>query len=149
MYTVEEFDREKTKVLKYVLYKKRSENEIRQKFSKNIEENLLEDIIDYLKEAKYIDDKEKNQKTVNNFIALKNLSIREIEYKLYSKGIKKQDIEDYIHKNREELNEYEIKSARNIVNKKVTSLEIEEIKKYLTKKGYKKDNVNTALEDIE
>lgn len=149
MYTVEEFDREKTKVLKYVLYKKRSENEIRQKFSKNIEENLLEDIIDYLKEAKYIDDKEYIRKTVNNFIALKNLSIREIEYKLYSKGIKKQDIEDYIHKNREELNEYEIKSARNIVNKKVTSLEIEEIKKYLTKKGYKKDNVNTALEDIE
>ena len=135
MYTVEEFDREKTKVLKYVLYKKRSENEIRQKFSKNIEENLLEDIIDYLKEAKYIDDKEYIRKTVNNFIALKNLSIREIEYKLYSKGIKKQDIEDYIHKNREELNEYEIKSARNIVNKKVTSLEIEEIKKYLTKKG--------------
>lgn len=149
MYTVEEFDREKTKVLKYVLYKKRSENEIRQKFSKNIEENLLEDIIDYLKEAKYIDDKEYIRKTVNNFIALKNLSIREIEYKLYSKGIKKQDIEDYIHKNREELNEYEIKSARNIVNKKITSLEIEEIKKYLTKKGYKKDNVNTALEDIE
>ena len=149
MYTVEEFDKEKTKVLKYVLYKKRSENEIRQKFSKNIEENLLEDIIDYLKEAKYIDDKEYIRKTVNNFIALKNLSIREIEYKLYSKGIKKQDIEDYIHKNREELNEYEIKSARNIVNKKVTSLEIEEIKKYLTKKGYKKDNVNTALEDIE
>lgn len=149
MYTVEEFDREKTKVLKYVLYKKRSENEIRQKFSKNIEENLLEDIIDYLKEAKYIDDKEYIRKTVNNFIALKNLSIREIEYKLYSKGIKKQDIEDYIHKNREKLNEYEIKSARNIVNKKVTSLEIEEIKKYLTKKGYKKDNVNTALEDIE
>ena len=110
---------------------------------------MLEDIIDYLKEAKYIDDKEYIRKTVNNFIALKNLSIREIEYKLYSKGIKKQDIEDYIHKNREELNEYEIKSARNIVNKKVTSLEIEEIKKYLTKKGYKKDNVNTALEDIE
>ena len=70
MYTVEEFDREKTKVLKYVLYKKRSENEIRQKFSKNIEENLLEDIIDYLKEAKYIDDKEYIRKTVNNFIAL-------------------------------------------------------------------------------
>ena len=26
MYTIEEFDKEKTKVLKYVLYKKRSEN---------------------------------------------------------------------------------------------------------------------------
>ena len=58
MYTVEEFDKEKTKVLKYVLYKKRSENEIRKKFENEIEQNLLEDIIEYLKEAKYIDDKE-------------------------------------------------------------------------------------------
>ncbi len=148
MYTIEEFDKEKTKVLKYVLYKKRSENEIRRKFENEIEPNLLEDVIEYLKEAKYIDDKEYIRKTVNNFIALKNLSIREIEYKLYGKGIRKEDIEDYIYQNKEELNEYEIKSARNIVSKKMTSLEIEEIKQYLLKKGYKKENINTALEDV-
>lgn len=149
MYTVEEFDKEKTKVLKYVLYKKRSENQIRKKFEKEIEENLLEDIIAYLKEANYIDDKEYIRKTINNFMALKNLSIREIEYKLYSKGIKKEDIEDYVYEKREELNQYEIKSARNIANKKVTSLEIEEIKQYLMKKGYKRENITTALEDIQ
>ena len=148
MYTVEEFDKEKTKVLKYVLYKKRSENEIRKKFENQIEENLLEDIIAYLKEAKYIDDKEYIRKTINNFMALKNLSIREIEYKLYSKGIKKEDIEDYIYENKEELNQYEIKSARNIANKKITSLEVEEIKQYLMKKGYKRENIAIALEDI-
>ena len=148
MYTVEEFDKEKTKVLKYVLYKKRSENEIRRKFENEIEQNLLEDIIEYLKEAKYIDDKEYIRKTVNNFIALKNLSIREIEHKLYSKGIKKEDIEDYIYTNQEELNAYEIKSAKNITNKKKSGLEIEEIKQYLLKKGYKMENIHTALEDI-
>ena len=58
MYNPEEFDKQKTKVLKYILYKKRTENEIRTKFITSIEENLLEDIIEYLKEAKYIDDKE-------------------------------------------------------------------------------------------
>ena len=148
MYTVEEFDKEKTKVLKYVLYKKRSENEVRKKFENEIQENLLEDIIEYLRQANYINDKEYIRKTVNNFIALKNLSIREIEYKLYSKGIKKEDIEDYIYQNKEELNEYEIKSARNIDNKKSTSLELEEIKQYLLKKGYRKENINLAIEDI-
>ena len=146
MYTIEEFDKEKTKVLKYVLYKKRSENEIRRKFENEIEPNLLEDVIEYLKEAKYIDDKEYIRKTVNNFIALKNLSIREIEYKLYGKGIRKEDIEDYIYQNKEELNEYEIKSARNIVSKKMTSLEIEEIKQYLLKKGYRIESIKQALE---
>ena len=39
MYTVEEFDKEKTKVLRYILYKKRTENEVRTKFHDNI--NLL------------------------------------------------------------------------------------------------------------
>ena len=75
MYNPEEFDKQKTKVLKYILYKKRTENEIRTKFITSIEENLLEDIIEYLKEAKYIDDKEYIRKTINNFQVLKNLSI--------------------------------------------------------------------------
>ena len=147
MYTIEEFDREKTKVLKYILYKKRTEQEIKNKFSPAIEENLLEDIIQYLKEAKYINDKEYIQKTVNNFIALKNLSIREIQYKLAAKGLKKSDIEDYIYDNQEELESYEIKSAQNIIYKKMTSMEQEEVKQFLLKKGYKSENINKAFEE--
>lgn len=147
MYTIEEFDREKTKVLKYILYKKRSEQEIKNKFGQTIEENLLEDIIQYLKEAKYINDKEYIQKTVNNFIALKNLSIREIHYKLAAKGLTKSDIEDYIYENQEELESYEIKSAQNIIYKKMTSMEQEEIKQFLLKKGYKSENINKAFEE--
>lgn len=147
MYTVEEFDREKTKVLKYILYKKRTEQEIKNKFSQTIEENLLEDIIQYLKDAKYINDKEYIQKTVNNFIALKNLSIREIQYKLVTKGLKRSDIEDYIYENQEELERYEIKSAQNIIYKKTTSMEQEEINQFLLKKGYKIENIKKAMEE--
>lgn len=147
MYTVEEFDREKTRVLKYILYKKRSEQEIRSKFGKTIESQLFEDVIEYLKQAKYIDDKEFIRKTVNNFIILKNLSIREIRYKLMSKGLKKDDIEDYIYENKEELEEYEVKSASNIIYKKSTSMEDEEIKQYLIKKGYKTENIVKAFEE--
>ena len=147
MYTIEEFDREKTRVLRYILYKKRTENEVRTKFGKTIEENMLEDIIEYLKEAGYIDDKEYIRKTVNNFIALKNLSIREMKYKLLAKGLSKNDVEDYIYENKEELEEYEIKSARNIIYKKSTSMEKEEIKQFLLKKGYKLENINKAMEE--
>ena len=146
MYTIEEFDKEKTRVLRYILYKKRTEQEIRNKFSKTIEENLLEDIIEYLKEAGYINDKEYIEKTINNFIALKNLSIREIQYKLANKGLKRNDIENYIYENREELEEYETKSASNIIYKKSTTMELEEIKQYLLKKGYKMENINKAIE---
>ena len=107
MYTIEEFDKAKTKILKYIIYKKRSENEIRRKYEKEIDENMLEDIIEYLKEAKYINDSEYIRKTVNNFIALKNLSIKELKYKLLAKGLNKNDVEDYIYNNKEELEEYE------------------------------------------
>ncbi len=147
MYTIEEFDKEKIKILKYILYKKRSEHEVRTKFSGTIDENLLEDIIEYLKQAKYIDDKEYIRKTVNNFIALKNLSIKEIKHKLLTKGLNKNDIEDYIYNNREDLEEYEIKSISNIIYKKANSMEIDEIKQYLIKKGYKIENINKAIEE--
>ena len=147
MYTPEEFDNAKTKVLKYVLYKKRSENEIRNKFSLTIEENLLDDIIEYLKEADYIDDKIYIEKTINNFMLLKNLSIKEIKYKLLSKGLNKNQIEDYIYSNKEELEEYEIKSAKNIIYKKSFSMDENEIKEYLLKKGYKLENIQKAFEE--
>lgn len=146
MYSKEEFDKEKTKVLKYILYKKRSEYEIRNKFSKSIEENLLDDIIEYLKEAKYIDDGQYIEKTINNFMILKNLSIKEIQYKLISKWLNKNLIEDYIYNENEELNNYEIKSAKNIIYKKSNTMELEDIKVYLIKKGYKIENINSAIE---
>ena len=40
MYTIEEFDKGKTKILKFILYKKRSENEVRRKFEKELDNNI-------------------------------------------------------------------------------------------------------------
>ena len=148
MYTIEEFDKEKTRVLKYILYKKRTEQEIRKKFGGTIEENMLEDIVEYLKEAKYINDNDFLEKTIHNFMAVKNLSIKEIQYKLLPKGLSKNDIEDYIYENKDELEEYEIQSAKNIVYKKASVMEPQEIKQYLIRKGYKMENINQAMEEL-
>ena len=125
---VEEYDKLKTKVLKYIIYKKRTEKEIRQKFSKTIDEDILEDIIDELKENGYIDDLNYIDRAVNEFVALKNLSIREIKYKLFAKGLSNDIIDEYISSNFDELMEYEIKSAKNIIIKKQSMQEDEEIK---------------------
>lgn len=149
MYSVEEFDIAKTKVVKYIMYKKRTENEVREKFKNEIEQDLLEDIIEYCKEAKYIDDIEYIKKAINNFLILKKLSIVELNYKLLVKGLNRNLIEDYIYENKEELNQYEINSAKNIINKKRKDLEPIEIKKYLMKKGYKQENIEIAFEGDE
>ena len=58
IYSIEEFDKQKTRVMKYIVFKKRTEQEVRTKFTNSINEDLLEDIIEYLKEANYLNDKE-------------------------------------------------------------------------------------------
>ena len=149
MYTIEEYDKEKTKVLKYVLYKKRTEREIQTKFRTQIEENMLEDIIEELKENGYISDENYIERAVAEFIALKNLSIKEIKYKLMSKGISNSTIEDYIQNHEEELEEYEQKSAYNIVLKKGSNMDEIEITQYLIKKGYREEHIKEAIEKLE
>ena len=38
MYTIDEFDKAKTKILKYIVYKRRTEYEVRQKFKNEFDE---------------------------------------------------------------------------------------------------------------
>ena len=71
---VEEFDKLKTKVLKYILFKKRTEQEVRQKFREDSGE-MLDDVIEELKELNYINDENYIQRAVNEFKNLKNMSI--------------------------------------------------------------------------
>ena len=110
---------------------------------------MLEDIIEYLKEAKYIDDNEYIERTINNFKILKALSLKELQYKLIAKGLSRNLLEDYFSENREELKQYEINSAIKIIQKKQKEQEEQEIKTYLLKKGYKSENINKAFDSIE
>lgn len=148
MYSLEDFDKAKMKILKYIMYKKRTENEVRTKFQKDFDEEMLEDIIEYLKEAKYINDEDYIEKLVNDFKVLKNMSMAEIRFKLQAKGLDKNLIEDYFDKNKDDLIEYEIRSASNIIIKKRRDLEDIEIRNFLMRKGYKSDNVNDAFDNI-
>ena len=149
MYTIEEFDNAKTKVLKYILYKKRTEKEVIMKFKTIISQALLEDVIEELKQIGYINDKDYIKRAIQEIIALKSLSIKEIQYKLLTKGISSENIEQYIAEAREELEEYEKQSAKNIVYKKMVEKEEYEIRAYLLKKGYQEENINEAIKLLE
>ena len=145
MYSIEDLDFAKTKILKYISFKKRTENEIRLKFNKVINQELLDDAIEELKENGYIDDNKYIVRAINEFTALKNLSIKEIKYKLMTKGINKNLIDNYISNNKDTLVDYELQSAKNIAIKK-SNLEKEEIKNYLMKKGFTLDSIEEALD---
>ena len=145
---LEEFDKLKTKVLKYVLYKKRTEQEVRQKFAENTG-NLLDNVIEYLKQENYINDLSYIEKSVNEIQRLKNLSIKEVKYKLLAKGLSSKLVDEYIYNNKEEMLEYEKKSEKNILVKKSNTMEQEDIFSYLRKKGYMEETLRIIGEDYE
>lgn len=148
MYTIEEYDNAKSKVLKYILYKKRSKQEVKNKFYNSIEEEMLNNIIDELEENGYIDDFNYVERAVNEYIALNNLSLKEVRYKLMAKGINSGLIDEYFSKYQERMQEYEVYSARNIIIKKEKQMDENTLMQFLLKKGYKSDNIRQAIERI-
>ena len=145
---LEEFDKLKTKVLKYIMYKKRTEQEIKRKFSNIDNQDMLEDVIENLKEIGYINDENYIERAVAEFMNLNNLSLKELKYKLMSKGINTNVMENYIYSHSEELEEYEMNSAKNIILKKQNSMEEQQLIQYLLKKGYKMESIKNAINNI-
>lgn len=137
----------RNKMLKYILYKKRTEDEVRTKFSDE-DENMVEDAIEYFKEQKYIDDYSYVERAIKEFIALKNLSLKEVSYKITQKGVNKNILDDYICKNKESMLEYEISSAKAIILKKIKNTEEQDIKNYLYQKGYMSESIEIAFDEI-
>ena len=148
MYTIEEYDNAKSKVLKYILYKKRSKQEVKNKFYNSIEEEMLNNIIDELEENGYIGDFNYVERAVNEYIALNNLSLKEVRYKLMAKGINSGLIDEYFSKYQERMQEYEVNSARNLIIKKEKQMDENTLMQFLLKKGYKSDNIRQAIERI-
>ena len=75
---------------------------------------------------------------------LKEMSIREIKIKLYQKGIYADVINQYIDENKEMLEEYELNSAKKLIQKKKDADE-QKIKNYLYSKGFDVDTVKKAF----
>lgn len=142
---LEKKDKLKTKMLKYIMYKKRTEEEIKRKFANIEETELVEEVIEELKEIGYINDSNYIDRAVTEHMNINNLSVKELKYKLMSKGLNINLIEDYVSSKNEELTEYEINSAKNIILKKQSNTEEQDIIQYLIKKGYKIDNIKEAI----
>lgn len=148
IYSLEEFkkyDKIKSKIMKFVVYKKRTEQEVRQKFAKEVERDVLEDIIEELKEDLYINDYNYIERAVNEYINLKSMSIKEIEFKLYTKGISSKLIEKFVSNNIDVLEEYENRSLKKLIEKKKTLINEEQLIGYLLRRGFKQENIQKFL----
>lgn len=136
------------KVMKYVLFKRRTEKEVRQKCKQlDYSEDYTDEIIEYLKEAEYINDKIYVQKYIQNVIKLKKCSVFEIKMDLIRRGIDDDLIETYID---DSLYEYEEQCAIDLAQKKYRAdNDVDKVKKYLMNKGYTRSNVTKAIDNLE
>lgn len=75
--------------------------------------------------------------------------MKEIKYKLFAKGLNNDIIDEYFSNNKDDLIDYEIQSIKNIYYKKQYSMDKEEIKQFLIKKGYQMENIKEALSEVE
>lgn len=136
------------KLMKYVVFKKRTEAEIRRKCNQlSYTEEYTESIIEYLTENEYINDIKYVEKYINNVLKLKKSSVLEIKMDLMRRGIDEKYIESYIDNNIEELEEFEEQSAIQLLNKKAQSMELEKVKRYLKGKGYTYKSISNAIDN--
>lgn len=135
------------KLMKFVLFKKRTVHEVREKCKLlGFTEDYIEEIIAYLEENEYLDDEKYTMKYILNIIKLKKKSIQEIRFDLIRRGINEQIIEKYIT---EELYIFEMKCAIELAKKKYKECkDILKVKKYLAGKGYSKEVINKAIDTL-
>ena len=134
------------KLMKYVVFKKRTEKEIRDKCKMmKYEDDYIDEAITYLKENEYINDERYIEKYIQNIIKLKRCSINEIKIDLLKRGIADDLIDKYID---EELEAFEEESAKILAEKKIKTMEVEKIKRYLLNKGFSYSNVSKAIDNL-
>lgn len=137
-----------SKLMKYVLFKKRTEHEVREKCKKlDYTQEYTDEIIDYLKEAEYINDELYVKKYISNLIKLKKASVAEVKLDFMKRGI---DFDMIDYDLLEELYEHEKESAVYLANKKYKAGdEIDKIKRYLGGKGYSYSNISNAIDNLQ
>ena len=136
------------KVIGYVLYKMRTINEVRQKCKKlKLSDDYTDEVIDYLIEAGYLDDKKYTQKYIENVMRLKNASKNEIKIDLMRRGVDSDIIEEFVET--EDVTEFENVSCDIVAQKKFRSTpDILKVKKYLLSKGYSYDAVSKSIDNL-
>ncbi|MBQ6860147.1 MAG: RecX family transcriptional regulator [Clostridia bacterium] len=138
------------KLMKYVLFKKRTEKEVRQKCDRlEYTKEYTDEIIDYLIENRYIDDVLYVEKHIKNIMMLKISSVYEIRMDLLKRGIPQEYIDSYMNTHIEELNDFENESARKLAIKKYKSMDVEKIRRHMISKGYAYSNIADAIDNLE
>lgn len=130
------FELAKSKVINYIGISKKTENEVISKLKLiGADEKVISDVISYLNEAGYINDKDYTDAYIRQCMRLLKYSIYEIRQKLLQKGIKRDIIETSLENI--DANNYENNVMSKIIKSKIKSMDEQKINQYLYRRGFK------------
>ncbi len=136
------------KLMNYVLFKMRTVAEVRRKAQMlKLQDEYIDEAIEYLIEAGYLNDEKYCKKYVENVMRLQQSSRNEIKIDLLKKGVSEDIIDEYVFT--DETLEFEEQCAVILANKKhKLGTEQLKIKKYLLSKGYSYESVSKAIDNL-
>lgn len=142
------YDNFKSRIVRNLLLRLKTEKEVRDKYSRYDDSDLyLERAIEEIKEYGYIDDEKYARLYIQDAIILeKRNSIFELKQKLIQKGVSSNYIYNAISENEEKLNELEQKVIKKILYNK-RKKEEDKVISYLYRKGFNTRNIQNAVAD--
>ena len=133
-----DFETAKAKAIKYIGISKKTEYEVIMKLKRlNCEDEIIENVIEYITKLGYINDSEYVDAYIGQNMRLSSMSIYEIKQKLLQKGIKKYIIEEKLQVLYD--TDYESKVLEKLYSSKFKNMDELKIKKYLYTKGFTKE----------
>ena len=142
----------KNKALTILSKSDQSEKKLREKLSNDFDENIIEDVIEFLKGYKLINDNLLAEKIVHDNMNLSKFGKNKIKQNLYNKGIASSDIQEAISQIDPD-EEYE--NAKYLAEKRLKRLKGEDknkinqkIYQHLAYKGFSYDIIKRVLREL-
>lgn len=148
-----DFERAKIKALKYVSGKFKTKMEVRKKLKEEFQNDVIEDVLYFLEENGYIDDRNYTKLFIEDKQKLNGYGKNKIKSLLIQKGIEKNIIDEFIF---DVDDDFEFSNALNVGIKKLNLLENEKDKfkkkqkiiNYLAYRGFSFDIIQKVLGEI-
>lgn len=148
----EMFIKAKNKSLNMLSRSDKSEKKIREKLIADFDEHIVDQVVDFLYEYKFIDDNDLAHKLTNKNVYLNKWGKNKIKQNLYTKGINRSDIDDAISSIDEDE---EFENALYLAKKKYSQIKDKDKQKiyqklyqHLAYKGFEYDIIKRAINKV-
>lgn len=142
----------KNKALRIINKAEQSEKTLRDKLSPHYEEDIINEVIDYMKKLKYLDDEGFAKRITHSNSSISKFGKNKIKQNLYKKGIDKDFIESALSDIDEDT---ELENAIYLAQKKIKTIKDNDKRKiyqkliqHLTYKGFNYDISKKAISKI-